>query len=338
MPMTIPEMSLISLEKFLYGPRVSESPASPYYEMVRGILDSVGQCILEGDAVSDLREQLGALRSGLEPSANSPGSTQAAFEFDSLMGAFRERLKLAERERGEELRKVLTFLNEALVHLRANGKRSDSRLKALEISLLQAASTNDLRTLKTHLSQMLAFVRTEAASEGRQSETAVDRMTSQIQEVRQTAGRFGASPKGRTEAMNLLKHVFQGPAPGKRFYGGLYAVDSARVMRARYGHETVQCLLDDLAAKRVQPAAPTGQLFYWSPESILLIFSSEEELPAIQGRIATSSGSPFPYQAFLGSRIATLNVNTRWVILPVEGSPEEMTWAMDRFVSGSPPC
>lgn len=337
-------VSFLSLEKYLYAAQKSSGaalaeaePAHGYFDLSRKILTSLGTSFFIGEALADLSQELEALREGLQPDANADALATAAQHFSAVLHAFRERLRQADQERAEDFRKVLSILNEAFANLDTGGDRSDVRLRKLESSLQDATRIEDLRSLKTHLSQTLQFVRKEAEREREERKEALQALGNQISEVHKSAARFRAGLAGREEALTALSLSLGQKEAGTNLYLALFVADAVPALRARHGNEVADGLLDELARKEIQALAPEGEIFCWTQHALLLVWRSSEDRDKVR-KLANNLKTPFQYGASVGARMATFSIALRSLIMQAGGGMEQITKHLDQFAREGAKC
>ena len=112
-------MSLVSLEKYLYG-----SPSGPehspetsgstgYYDLTCRLLAGIQDLLLAGKEVDDIGQDLHELRQSLHPDSETASLDLVAQRFESLLSALKTRSQQANHERSEDFRKIILILNEA---------------------------------------------------------------------------------------------------------------------------------------------------------------------------------------------------------------------------------
>ncbi len=331
-------MSFLSLEKYLYAAQQKSSaaivaeaePALGYFDLSRKILTSVGSSFFIGEALADLSQELDTLREGLHPDSGADTLAAAAKHFSGLLHAFRERLRHADQERAEDFRKVLAILNEAFANLNTGGDRSDVRLRKLESSLQDATRIDDLRRLKTHLSQTLQFVRKEAEKEREERKEALQALGNRITEAHKSAARFRVGLAGRDEALSELASSLNQKQPDTNLYVALFVADAVPALRARHGNEIADGLLDELGRKEIQALAPEGKVFCWAPHALLLVWRSSEDRDKVR-KLGNQLKTPFQYGASVGTRVATFSIALRSLIMQAGEALEQITAHLDQF-------
>lgn len=340
-------MSLVSLEKYLYQsqkkhaaaeqPQPSPAPSlGGYVELSMRVLSAIRRSVFTGEALSDLSEELEAIRKELNGAAGGEAASQSAGRVEALLATFQSRLREAQEERAADFKKVLDILNETFTHLSAGTEQSGVRLKQMEVNLSRAAKIDDLASLRGQLLKMLDYVRQESKL-SQEAQPTLETLGQQIRQAHASTSRFRVQLPNRLEALELLKEKLAARTVPDNLHLALFAADSLRALRARHGDEIGANILDELGRKQIQALSPEGKVFCWSPTSILLMWDHRDPFTA-PGDLPHHLKSPFEQRAFVGTRVATFSVAVRSLVMPATGAIEEISASLDRFWKGGPGC
>jgi len=330
-------LSLLSLEKYLYapheGPAIARNPepVNGYFGFSASVLETIRSALI-GEALADIARNLDSLRESLRLDHDSVALNEAAQRFADLYAQFRDRLRRADQERAEDFRKVLGTLSEAVGYLSSGNQASGSRFQKLENSLQVAAKMEDLGTLRTHLSKVLQNVRQEATDERQQTRGVLEFLGSQIRDSEQVASRFGIGMALRQEAIDDMNSALRDTGANGNVYATLFVADTLARLIALHGSDISDKLLQELARKEIQPLAPDGKVFRWSPTSVLLLWRSEKSHEQLRDA-ANTAKSLFEHQAFVSNRLVTFKVAVRSILLPVRGALDDILSNLDNFAS-----
>ncbi|HLH03029.1 MAG TPA: hypothetical protein VKX25_09685 [Bryobacteraceae bacterium] len=340
-------MSFLTLEKYLSKPHsrsaavrekaesVGAEPAREQVNLLDSVLGSVAGSIFSGEGLHDLCEELEALRRNVLNQQNAQELTQSAQRFDSLLVSFQERLRKADEERADDFRKVLATLNDAFLHLSSSSDRRDTTWKQLESSLKLASRSEDLRTLKQQLSELIEYVNRESKQESAQAAETLEALGTRVQWAQQAASKLNTSFATKEEALALLQKQIKSTRTGpQKPFAAMFTLDALTALRNRHGSDVANALLDDFSRTRVQQTLPGSKMFRWSPESIVAMWESERELPDQVVAVSNSAKDPFEFRTFVGTRVASFSIPFRTVVTAVQGSPEDIVFSFDRFVRG----
>jgi GGDEF domain-containing protein len=330
-------LSLLSLEKYLYapynGPEIARKPeaVTGFFGFSSSLLETIRSALI-GEALADIARNLDSLRESLRPDHEPTALKESAQRFGDLYAQFRDRLKRADQERAEDFRRVLGILSEAVAYLSSGSHASGSRFQKLEDSLQLATKMEDLGTLRTHLSKVLQNVRQEATQERQQTRGVLEFLGSQIRDSEQAASRLGIGMALRQEAIDDINLALRDTSANGNVYATLFVADSLKRLIALHGSDIADKLLQEFARKEIQPLAPNGKVFRWSPTSVLLLWRSEKSHEQLRDTADTPK-SLFEYRALVGTQLVTAKVAVRYLLLQMRGAFDDILCNLDNFAS-----
>ena len=238
---------MLTLSEYLYARERKADPAivggvpagAGWLDFTTSLLASVNTHALAPDEHADLRERLLALSASL---SGAPDLSQPASSFDETMREFRERFEKSLRSQSQDMYKMLTMLNEALLLLASGSERTVGVLKQLEVSLDRASTIQEIATLKSKLTEVVHFLREESKREREESHASLSSMDEQLREVRESAGWLRFDLPGREEAVAALRSL-TAAGSGSRHFAAVFVLDRLRMIAARYGEEAARDLV-----------------------------------------------------------------------------------------------
>jgi hypothetical protein len=165
----------------------------------------------------------------------------------------------------------------------------------------------------------------------------IDGLGKQIQQVHNAQSRFVSQLPGRNHAIEYLKPFLETIPVAGNLRMAMFAADSVRLIRERHGEEVANSIIQDLAAKQVQPLFPEGKVFCWSPNALLLVWHSQDEATSPGDTLSRLKPS-YEQRAFVGTRVAVFNVALRSLIVQTKANLEELASTLDRFSRGGGAC
>jgi GGDEF domain-containing protein len=330
-------LSLLSLEKYLYAPHdgaaIARNPeaVTGYFGFSSSVLETIRAALI-GEALADIAKNLDSLRESLRPDHDPTALNEFAQRFGDLYGQFRDRLRRADQERAEDFRKVLGTLSEAVGYLSSGSQASGSRFQKLENSLQVAAKMEDLGTLRTHLSKVLQNVRQEATEERQQTRGVLEFLGSQLRDSEQAVSHLGIGIALRQEAIDDMNSALRDTSANGNVYATLFVADTLKQLIALHGGDISDKLLQEFARKEIQPLAPDGKVFRWSPTSVLLLWRSEKSHEQLRDAGNTAK-SLFEYRTFMGNRLVTFKVAVRSLLVQMRGGFDDIVGNLDNFAS-----
>jgi hypothetical protein len=336
-------VSILTLNKFLLSSQrasegaVPETPSGDYLDLASRTIAAVRRSIFVGETFVDLFDEIDVIRKDLHVESGHEAISQCSTRVEDVLARYQKRLRQADEERAADFKKVLDILNEVLGYITSDNEKSEERRKQLESNLSVAARVDDITALRSHLAKILHAVRDEGRNEKSKAQEVIDGLGKQIQQVHKAQSRFISHLPGRNNAIEYLKPFLQTVPPLASLRMAMFAADSLRVIRERHGEEAANSIIQDLAAKQVQPLFPEGKVFCWSPNALLLVWHSQDESTA-PGDILSRLKPSYEQRAFVGTRVAVFNVTLRSLVVQVRGTMEELAWTLDRFSRGGGAC
>jgi hypothetical protein len=334
-------LSLLSLEKYLYGsrePRQAQAPASAqasndFFFLAGGILANIERSVLVGESSADLASEVELIRTSLLPDVQGETLEKVADRLCQILEHYRERTEKANRESAEDFHKVLNMMNQAFTHINSRNEKNDTKYQYLEQSLQRVAKLNDIRTVRSQLSEVLKFVQAEGAQERESGRGVAESLSSQLQNAQQkAASRFRINLAKREEALSTIKTA-AAERSDKKTYLALFVADAAASIRERHGNQVSEVMLEELARTEIHPLVTDGNVYAWSPNSVLLTWQSEADRDVVRD-IAKNVKTPYEYRAFVGSRTAAFRIPLRSVVMQVQGNVNEIVGNLDHFSGG----
>lgn len=309
-------------------------PETVSLEFAASLIAGVSRHVMAPPEHADLREKLSQASGALPKTRNQ---RESGAVFDAALREFQTRAEKTSKGQQQDMYKMLTMLNEALMLLASGSERTVSILKQLEVSLERAATIQDVTTLRSKLSEVVRFLREESRKEREQSEASVTSMDQQLREVRESITWLRLDLPGREEALAALQAVaaenVTAAGDGRNPLAAVFVLDRLRAITARYGEDTVRDLVQELVSKHIRPLASESQPFRWSDDAVLLLMPQSPGVEEVNAKITRDADRPFEHKIFAGARVATLRVNMRWVVMPVAAGTT-LNEDIDRFVEG----
>lgn len=329
-------MSLVTLDKFLNSSRwdvkasVRGEEKDVYLEVVTRALGAIRQSVLCGEAFTDLFSEVDSIRKELHVKAGAEVASRCAQRLDEALATYQSRYRQLDIDRATDLRNVLDMLNESLSYLTSDVETSERRRRELEQSLSTASRLDDLTHIRKHLTKMLQVVREEAKADHGKAEKVIKSLGRQIQQIHRAQLRFSSVLRSRTDAVEYIASIMDAGAAATHLHLALFVADSLTVIRERHGDEAASLILQNMGHKQVQALAPEGQVFYWSTNSLLMVWEhTDGSKPA--GEVASTLKSPVEQRVFVGSRVAIFNVAVRSLVIQARGTVDDLVGSLDRF-------
>jgi hypothetical protein len=311
---------MVTLKRYLDSIGKSERPAGsrpaqPWPAFATALVDSVSRHVLSGEPFSDIREDLRLLSEGFSRSSE-PSWPGAAF--DRSFEEFHRRSEDASEAQCRDMRRMLATMNEALLMLASGSDRSVGAL-------------NDVRSLKSRVTEVIKLVSQETVRQKKESARAISDLHEQI-----TAAKVAfqpASPEFQ-DREHAAAALAKAAGANSTALAGIFVLQRIPAILMRYGNGTAIELLHQLIRERIQPLTPEAQTFVWSDDAAILVISGHSDPAGLNERIRATVEVPFEHRIVAAGRIATLKASVRSVVLPLQQPADRIRQQIDRFVLG----
>jgi hypothetical protein len=300
------------------------------------ILDQIGAYVLQGEAASELRARLEAVRAPIQGEITPEQAIRVEEGVRGVLSACAARDRESAQRTAVETQHVVGVLNMALMVLAGGSERSLSRLQRIQASLQRTSLIRDAEGLRASLADATKLIREEAAREQVSAEQDLAGLEAQVVRVRE---RLAANPvrrlPGRAEAIRALAD-WPARIPGATLCLVALSIDQIKALVQRYGPEPVDELFFQLIRERVQPLAPACASWRWSQGCIVSMFEHSGDYERLQADLAELCRAPLVYRMTLGSRTAVLKVAVSHLLtaaprLQCGESPDALVLQIDKF-------
>ena len=325
-------MSLTTLDKYLRRGTSAAPPADPQLASVlRHILAAIADSLPTEE--KELRVTAERLRNDLaSPAALDAKADLAQSVTSTFDKAWDLRRNSTDAQARQELQRILATLNEAMTMAISGSDRAISRLEHVKDNLDRASRVKDLQGIRSEINALTRMVEEETEKEKAEKERAVTELAPQYAAIRSTADQYAATATARPEAI----HDYEARAASAgRHFCLVVVLERTRLISARYGPATVEEIIEAFARKRLRLLPQASEAYRWSNESVVQLLERQTDNATVVAEAGAIIGTTYEHQAFLGNRIATLQVNLRWVVLPVRNPSADFASETDRFVQGN---
>lgn len=297
----------------------------PWPEFATALVDSVSRHVLDGEPYRDIREDLRLLSESLR-SAHQPPSSSTAF--DRSIQEFRRRSEDASQTQLNDMRRMLTDMNDALILLAAGSDRTINALRQMELALVQVLTLKDISSLKSKVNEVIRLISQESALERDVSSRAISAMHNQITASKKALQTAPAEYPGREPAVIAMS------AASRENIDVAIAVFVLRRLPeiiASCGQDAAGELLHNLIRDSIQPLAPEAQAFAWSADTALLVGPAN-----LKQEFQSKAEVPFERRFVSGGRLVTLKGSFRATVLSLRQPVSQTVCNIDRFVRSAP--
>jgi hypothetical protein len=332
---------MISLHKYIYGMSdrpddVQPAAAEALLLLTAGLMESIAEQVLNGKEHSQLRSEFDTLRAQLGPALQGEAAAVMRASAEHVLRQYATAVRQDATNRTIEMQHILEVLNQTLTGVASGSERSMSRLHKIQGSLQRASVMHDMTSLKSCLAETMQFIRTEAHREQEVSTRQMADLETELGAAREVANRFRPTLPGRPEGVRYICEELKAVPPQLSVCVLAYRFERLHALTQRYGADASEELLFRMIRERVQPLAPSGVSFRWSPSSLVAVFQHDRTLPEVVARAAALNRTPLVYRLPLGNRTATLTVHPSHLVAEASpGSAKSLIAEADAFTGAA---
>ncbi len=323
-------MSLTTLDKYLRRGSSTAPPEQPMATVVRHILATIADTFPTQEtqlrlSAERLRDSLNAT---IDPQTSASLVQTITETFDK---AWESKRTLSEVLARNELLRILATLNEAMTMAMSGSDRAISRLEHVKENLDRTAKVKDLQAIRGEIHALTRMVEQEAEKEKAEKDRAVSELGPQYAVIRSVADQYATAVNSRPAA---LQDYEARAASGRRHFCLILVLERMRLVTARYGPAIVEEIIEGLTRKRLRLIPEASEAYRWNDDTLIVFLERDADTAAVTKQVNSLADTIYEHKAFLGNRVATLQVNLRWVVLPVRPDSAAFVTETDRFAQG----
>jgi GGDEF domain-containing protein len=333
---------MISIKKFLSAE--NREKADAFEHMACRLLEAISLNAVDGDRV-DL-DHFQATIAGVQTSIEQdPSPENILLATGSAVGAlqsYNRRTSVFIGAKSVELQAMVGMLTQAMSQIAAGSENSISRLQVLQKEIEHAVMAEDVRTLKTRLSDCLQSISGEVARQRDESSRAVSDLKDCLRRGQPMkpgdAVEVAEAPEDCDPVTGLLQRPGAEAAIAaacnerSHVYAGLFVMDRIQSINSRFGKALGDEALVFFLQYLSQALAPTDKLFRWDNASFLALMERREPADRVRRDVGRNLAQRAEQTFHIEGRSVALPVSSTWVVAPLfENSYKENLQKLDAF-------
>jgi len=332
---------MISIKKYLT--KADSETISAFERMAQLLLQAIGLHAVEGER-NDYDRFRTTMTDVQTSFAEDPSPSNVLVSTGSAIKALQEynrRTSHYIRAQGVELQGIVGMLTQAMLQITAGSQTSISRLQELQKMIEGAVMVEDMRTLKSSLSQCLESIKVETARQREESALAVAEIDQGLRRARAPK----TSPHtGDTDSLTGLPLRAHGEkairaACGEQVqaYAGMFLIDRIQVISSRFGVPLGDKLVLFFLQHLSQGLSSEDQLFRWGRGAFLAVMERTESHEQVRRELARLLSRRLEQTFEMGDRSVVIPVASTWIVVPLlKSDPVEISRKLDAFIAASP--
>ena len=246
------------------------------------------------------------------------------------------------QQRSAELQSMVAMLAKAVQSVSAATEENVTWLKQVEQQIVSVVQIDDVRVLRSKLTDCLTGIRQETERQRLQGERTVGAL--QIDMQRETCGSDDTRTpstvdsvtglRGRAAAEAALAEAISGE---KAAHIVVMVVDRIQTYNVTFGFEVGDQVLRNFAGFVRRQLRDGEQAFRWTGPAVVVLVSRPNRIETVRDEIAALMEHKFEHTVRTPTRSIHLPVATRWTVLPMMAAPRLLIHKIDSFIAGPNP-
>ncbi len=237
-----------------------------------------------------------------------------------------------------ELQHMVQMLASTVRTVAAASDVNATRLGEIEQQVAKASQIDDVRMIKSRLSDCLADIRKESERQRKETSDTIVQLNEGLEQVRthsvgveQQAKDTITGLRQRADAEGALTRASQG---SEQVYAAVMVVDRLQALNVRFGREVGDAVLASFARMVRGYLTQDDQLFRWSGPALLAILPRRSSIERVRLEIARIAETRLEHNIETPSRSIMLPISARCSLFPMAAAPRLMFQKIDAFAAG----
>lgn len=334
----------ISLKRYLSG--TDQELAESLLRMARLLLEAIRLHAVVGDQADHEKFQKDMARLQEELTERLPPAEVlvVAGAAAKTLEDYNQRTTRFVRMQSAELQAMVAMLTETVASLSAGSERSVTRLQTIEKQLERACVLEDIRTLKSRLSECLQSLREEAQRQREETARTITELKNEIKKAQQrqvTLAPSGPEPACRSPGPNRSeaeKALAQALQQGSHVFAAIFVVDRVELINARFGPGVGEQLIHYFRHHLAQGLLSSDPVYRWGVASFVVLLDRPYSLENTRAEIQRIAAVRLEKTVQIGTRTVLLPITCHWSVLPVFETRDlrQLVADIDAVISGLP--
>jgi diguanylate cyclase (GGDEF)-like protein len=330
-------MSVISIRKFLTQNTEGEQALLRVVHLLLEVIDKQAaagdseECARFRETISQFSAALGESTANAELLVQA-GAVVKGFEEYAHFAAKQHRLQTA------ELQVMVKMLTATVRAIAASGSAQIRALGDIERRVTTASELDDVRLIKTALSDCLTGIRQESERQQRDTAETIEQLNQGLNDAKNRIRGAGTIElldevtglPGRPAAEAALVKAGQ---EGPQSYAAVMVLDRLQALNARFGRDVgdgVLAMFADFVRKNLRPE---DRLFRWGGPTLLVVLPRQDNIDCVRNEVARMMATRLEHTIQTPSRSLLVPVSARWSVLPAMAATRLICQRIDAFTA-----
>lgn len=240
-----------------------------------------------------------------------------------------------------ELKNMVKMLTSTVADISALSTTNISVLGEIEKQVAGVSELNDIRLVKSKLSDCLTEIKKESERQMSEATETIVRLNSELAKANQRFANSNASPEkdGITQMSTRreAEAAISAWPSGTRGFVALFVADSLQVLNQRFGRDVGDEILAAFSGMLKSRFKTPDHLFRWGGPAFLVLLSRPGALEEVRNEVTRLFKVTVEYTVQSRSLSILIPLTTRWAVFPVTSAPRLMFQKLDLFAGGPSP-
>lgn len=326
---------VISIKKFLSSDNEAERAL---LRTVRILIQGIGENATPGEAGGEarFREYVRKISDSLTDQITAEDLLVNA---GSIVKALEDHNRRTTRHyslHSAELQNMVQMLTNTIATVSSAGTANVARLSEIEKRVASASEIDDVRTIKSRLSDCLIDIRNEAERQRKNNAATIQELSQGLEDARNRAPDGVETPAQdtvtglplRQAAETTLATASQAGAPA---FAAVLVLDRLQAVNLRFGREIGDQVLREFARSIRKKLSATDQLFRWNGPTLLAFLPRPGAIERVRNEVAQIVDTKLEHTIETGSRSIMIPTAARWAVFPMMAAPRLLYQRIDTF-------
>jgi diguanylate cyclase (GGDEF)-like protein len=323
---------MISIKKFLNMPEVE----GVSHQVILTLLEGISEHSTVGEAAEYEHFQADLLKlvAQLKPETTPGELLLIAGRAIKALQEHTARTASLILQQTEELRTIVEMLTRTIEAISAASSKSGGRLVAMQRDLKETSAIDDVRVLKSKISDCLKGIEAEVEEQSRETGVTVSALRKQLQNSTAVLASASLDPLTRLRTYAQAEEaIAEACRSAVQTYAVLFVLDRVEMINDRFGREMGDQALRAFKDFIMRDARPEDQFFRWGGPAFLVLLQRKESVEWLRSSVARSVSKTFEMNVETNARNLMLSLSCHWAVFPMVAAPRQLIAEIQAFAS-----
>ena len=335
---------MITLKQFLSTSQ--EADHTPMH-VVRLLVQGIGQhgATGENEESNSFREKMTEASEALIDTINPADLLVRAGWVLNELEQHTRRGERIHRLQNTELQNMVKMMASALSNISATSNVNISKLNDIAKNVGVASELNDVRLIKSKLSECLIDIQEEAKRQQTEIAETIQELREGLDRVRDTPGHAAdsgtdAGRVGNTDTVTGLPcrpdaeaTIAEAARSNSISFVAVMVLERLQVLNARFGREAGDEILAAYSHMVKKSLTPRDRLFRWGGPVLVAVLPRQRSFQLVRGEFTHIMETRLEHSIQTPSRSVLIPVSAKWCLYPMMAAPRLLIRKIDEFAA-----